>query len=266
MYSRKKWVNIAKKNLKGGATGQFKFVGTCESCNSIVKESDVSSPSKCTRGLKIATKLGSGDVGVAYELKPGAQNKAINSALDSNGIFVLKEVLIKNKNELKQFNDEVCIGKYLGDIGVAPKIYNCWVCFDSADSNVSFPLKAYYVMDKIDKIWKDAFPSGLNRGNKPASKNMEMKLVDVLERMIAGGIIHQDNHPGNIGIMANGDVVLFDFGFSVIALQPITYPETILMSQLYIVIEQYNKDIMFDSYLYDVIYAIRRGEYKSKHF
>jgi predicted unusual protein kinase regulating ubiquinone biosynthesis (AarF/ABC1/UbiB family) len=91
---------------------------------------------------------------------------------------------------------------------------------------------------------------------------MEKKLVKVLETMIKAGIIHQDCHPGNIGILKDGRVVLFDFGFAIFSSEKMSQPETILMSQLYMVLEHYDKKIMYDSYLYDVIYQIRQNKYK----
>jgi hypothetical protein len=48
--------------------------------------------------------------------------------------------------------------------------------------------------------------------------------------------------------MTDGRVVLFDFGFALATAKEISHPEIVLMSQLYIVIEQYDKEFMYDSY------------------
>lgn len=236
---------------------QFQFLGKCESC-----EITVQSASQCKRGLQIAKVLGRGDVGVAYEIKPGAQAKSINAAMSSTGKYVLKEVQIADEHQMSLFSNEICIGKYLGELKIAPRIYDCWVC--SPSEKVQYPVTGYYVMDKIEKIWENEYPSNSDKTNelRPAPLEIEKKLVNVLKNMIKVGIVHQDCHPGNIGILKDGRVVLFDFGFSIFSHEQMTQPETVLMSQLYIVIEQYDKPIMYESYLYDVIYQIRQNVYK----
>lgn len=248
----------------------FRFVGRCDTCEPRVVES----AKQCKRGVTVVRELGRGDVGVAYEIEPGSQSNSIQSALSKNGKYVLKEVLIKSEKDMQQFSNEICIGKYLGNLGIAPRIYDCWVCSanakDSVKTSIKYPVIGYYVMDKMDKIWEHEYPcdstklgSGSdNRKAQRAPLAMEKKLVKVLETMVKAGIIHQDCHPGNIGILHNGRVVLFDFGFSIFSLEKITQPETVLMSQLYIVIEQFDKALMYESYLYDVIYKIRQNQYK----
>lgn len=240
----------------------FRFIGKCETCNDLV----VQSPDQCKMGLKIVKELGRGDVGIAYEIEPGTQAQSIHSAMSAKGKYVLKEILIQNEVEMKQFSNEICIGKYLGELGIAPRIYDCWVCNTAATQNVHYPVKGYYVMDKMEKIWEKEYPSNSEKSGQkaihPAPLAMEKKLVKVLEMMVKSGIIHQDCHPGNIGILGDGRVVLFDFGFSIFSHEKMTQPETVLMSQLYIVLEQYDREIMYDSYLYDVIYQIRQNKYK----
>lgn len=244
--------------MAGGNAGHFKFLGTCDGI-------PVESPGDCKRGLKIKKKLGQGDVGVAWEIEPGAQTSAIHTAMSAKGNYVLKEVLIRSAAEYEQFSNEICIGKYLGDLKVAPRIYDSWICHAHGTGNTQqYHVTGYYVMDKMAQIWDKAYPSAdpNKNDNRPAPKAMEVKLLKALETMVKAGIIHQDCHPGNIGILANGQVVLFDFGFSLWSVDPITLPETVLMSQLYIVLEHYHKEIMYESYLYDIIYKIRQNKYK----
>lgn len=241
---------------------QFRFLGSCETCEHII-----AAPAKCKRGIKVTKELGRGDVGVAYEIESGAQASSIHAAMSPQGNYVLKEVRIANDQEMQQFSNEICIGKYLGELKIAPRIYDCWVCtkqVEKSDTRVKYPVTGYYIMDKMEKIWDKEYPS--NSGNKQpvraAPLEMEKKLVKVLEKMVKAGIIHQDCHPGNIGILKDGRVVLFDFGFAIFSHDKMTQPETILMSQLYIVLEHYDKNVMYDSYLYDVIYQIRQNKYK----
>ena len=239
---------------------QFRFLGRCETCEHVV-----AAPAKCKRGIKVVKELGRGDVGVAYEIEPGSQASSIHAAMTPHGNYVLKEVRIANEQEMQQFSNEICIGKYLGELKIAPRIYDCWVCTGSeSETTPKYPVTGYYIMDKIEKIWDKEYPSDSTEGKpvRPSPREMERKLVKVLETMVKAGIIHQDCHPGNIGILKNGQVVLFDFGFAIFSHDKMTQPDTVLMSQLYIVIEQYDKKIMYDSYLYDVIYRIRQNKYK----
>lgn len=301
----------------------FVFLGECKTCDRIIRSdqqrrmpgsmpgSRSSKPTfdHCKANLKITKELGRGDVGIAYEIEPGAQNQNINMALDPKGRYVLKEVQIRSSSEMMQFSEEVCIGRHLGELGIAPRIYDCWTCmgqlsppstspslprapsavpsppynpassYNPATSHIpapspspspsspAFPVKAYYIMDRIDHVWGSVYPSDrpIDSKNRPAPAHLERKLVGVLEKMIEAGIIHQDCHPGNIGIIGKGPsarVVLFDFGFSIRSLDKISHPAIVLMSQIYMVIEKYNKTIMYDSYLYDVIYNIRQRKHR----
>ncbi|WIA10882.1 hypothetical protein OEZ85_011048 [Tetradesmus obliquus] len=217
------------------------------------------------RGVKVVKQLGKGDVGVAYELKTDSNLLAINKAIRKDGNYVLKEVLLKEAKDLAMLTEEICIGRYLGELGIAPRIYACWVCTGEPPTSKqqTFPMRGYYVMDRIQDIWKDLYPGGEPpAGRAEAFRRHEHELVRALGAMVKAGVVHQDAHPGNIGILADGRVVLFDFGFSVYALEPISMPEVVLMSQLYIMLEHYEKDAMQDSYLLDVVYEIRQKKFK----
>jgi len=220
----------------------------------------ISDPSMCFKGLKIGETLGAGEVGVAYELRPGLQNKAISDAMHPSGKYVLKEVMFPmlqghavTKKAIANFHNEVSIGKYLGSYNVAPHIYASWMCNNTG----------YYIMDRMKSTWTDVYgPRTSDSGRfveiQPDIVH-ELQLVYCLAKMISLGIIHQDCHPGNIGFTKDDDVVIFDFGFSVRADKPINYPEIMLMSQLYIVVQHWEKRNLYQSYLYKVIYRIRQG-------
>jgi RIO-like serine/threonine protein kinase len=146
----------------------------------------------------------------------------------------------------------------MGELGIAPRIYACWVC---SKRGSGFPAMGYYVMQKIDFIYGEKFPSKSLPG-KPAPPAVEKQLVNVVAKMVSHGIIHNDLHPGNIGVLKNGKLVIFDYGFSQRADVEIKFPEQVLMAQLYTIIEQYAKPIMFNSLIYDTIYKIRQGKLK----
>ena len=170
----------------------------------------VRSPEHCKNGLTIRRELGHGDIGVAFEIAPGAQNRAINGALDPNGQYVLKRVEL-NRTEafydknLADFKREACIGKILGDLGIAPKIYSCWTCDSMIDDKLT--KFGYYVMDRFDGDWK------YNYGDKKGSAQHQLELIRCLAIMVQNGYLHNDCHLGNIGFK-DDNVILFDFGFT----------------------------------------------------
>ena len=53
----------------------------CKECTIL---GTVGNPEDCKKGLNIVRELGHGDRGVAFEIRPGAQNRAINDAIDPN--------------------------------------------------------------------------------------------------------------------------------------------------------------------------------------
>jgi hypothetical protein len=179
----------------------------CKECTVL---GTVDNPEDCKKGLNIVKELGHGDIGVAFEIMPGAQNRAINDALDPNGKYVLKRVEL-NRNEksyiknLEDFKIEACIGKILGDLDIAPKIYSCWTCDSIINSKVT--KYGYYVMDRFDGDWK--YKYGLGKG----SKQHQLELIRCLAIMVKNGYLHNDCHLGNIGFKGD-NVILFDFGFT----------------------------------------------------
>jgi hypothetical protein len=216
--------------------------------------------------------LGKGDVGIAYlinnvsplkeEMYPDADDKK----------YVLKQVQFRTGEDgtydadADAFLNETCIGIEMGNLGIAPRIYECWLCSDAKGNEYG-----YYTMDKIDKILTNEYP-GNSRKLKPrqelraAPREIQEKIVGLLEVMINTGYVHNDNHPGNIGIMEDGEPVLFDFGFAIKADHELTEFDKLqaLGFALYQIIEQYDKDIAYDEdgVFYDLIYLIRQNKYK----
>jgi len=210
----------------------------------MIQEHIVDSPEKCYDGLKIKGELGRGDFGIAYELKPGAQNEAIAGALSASGQYVLKQITIMNPKGKSDFINEVNIGIKLGDLGVAPKIYKSWFCED----RTSRQLYGYYVMDKLSSVWKGDY------GHQHGNQKHQQQLITAIEGMVHQGYLHQDCHVGNIGFVA-GNVKLFDFGLTLeipreqcatCFINP-TIKNLLTASQLFIVIEQYDRKDMFST-------------------
>ena len=210
----------------------------------MIQEHIVDSPEKCYAGLELKGELGRGDFGIAYELKSGAQTEAIAGALSASGQYVLKQITIMNPKGKSDFKNEVDIGIKLGDLGVAPKIYKSWFCEDSTSNQ----LYGYYVMDKLSSVWKGDY------GHQLGNNKHQQQLITAIEGMVCQGYLHQDCHVGNIGFVA-GNVKLFDFGLTVeipreecatCFINP-TVKNLLTASQLFIVIEQYDRKDMFST-------------------
>lgn len=215
------------------------------------------SPKERYGGLEEIKKLGEGDNGSAFLVRePGRDHR-----------FVLKEMTFRNEKDAAMFQSEVHIGYILGEEGVAPKVYNCWVYQDPVNGQ----RYGYYTMDLMDGgVYGDVYPSsGRFSIDGVAPVNVEKDLVNRLRTMINAGFIHNDNHPGNIGIMG-GKVVLFDFGFTRYignelgalekrsARQAEDVKTLLLGFSLYQVVEHYNKEILHMSYVYQLACAISK--------
>lgn len=243
-------------------------MNNCSVCNKI----PVKSPrvADCYgNNFKVDLKpLGKGDVGIAYmingvsdikqEVYPDAEEKK----------YVLKQVQFRKgedgtfDRDADLFFNETCIGIELGELGIAPRIYECWLCNDSKGNEYGF-----YTMDKIEYIMAYTYPGNLKRTKfmKLATKELQQKIIGLLEVMLNANYVHNDNHPGNIGIMSNGEPVLFDFGFALKADHELTNDDKLqyLGFALYQIIEQYDKSLMYDedNLFYDLIYLIRQNKY-----
>ena len=203
--------------------------------------------------------LGKGDVGKAFLVhEPSTPDKK----------FVLKEIKLRTEKDAIQFQLEVSTGYVLGAQKIAPQIYDCWV--------YTTPRKiiGYYTMDLMDAVYANKYPGSVKdyhrseirdenvRLAKPPLR-LEQGIIRALETMIDAGFVHNDNHPGNIGII-HGKVVLFDFGFtSYIGKDLSKEVKTLLLGfSLYQVVEKYDTDIMHASYIYSLLCDIQHGRYK----
>ena len=210
--------------------------------------------------------LGKGDVGIAYMINhvvSPAKQEMYPDADDRK--YVLKQVQFRMDEDgtydtdADTFLNETCIGIEMGDLGIAPKIYECWLCSDAKGNEYG-----YYTMDRIAKILINEYPGdsqSLKKGQQlmAAPREIQQKIIGLLEVMINANYVHNDNHPGNIGIMSDGEPVLFDFGFAIKADHQLTEFDKLqaLGFSLYQIIEQYDKEMMYDCVFYDLIDSIR---------
>ena len=216
--------------------------------------------------------LGKGDFGVAYLINNVSPMKQEMYPDADDLKYVLKQVTFRlgedgtHDADAETFLNETCIGIEMGNLGIAPRIYECWLCSDAKGNEYG-----YYTMDKIDKIVSNEYPGNPRKLKKKqklraAPRGIQEKIVGLLEVMINANYVHNDNHPGNIGIMEDGEPVLFDFGFAIEADHELTEFDKLqaLGFALYQIIEQYDKDITYDDdgVFYDLIYLIRQNKYK----
>ncbi len=205
----------------------------------------------CLRGFRLERELGRGDIGVAYLLSANDFLRARHP----KGKYVLKQVNFRpgrTGEDKRSFIQEVCIGKDLGALGIAPKIYECWLCHDSKGRQLGF-----YTMDKMKSDYRKAF------GGRHAPQSIQRSIIGELKTMIEHGFIHNDNHPGNIGVLENGKVVLFDFGFTkrIPRGLPLSVQKILLAYSLYQIIEQYEieggRQNMYGNLYYQTICRMR---------
>ena len=242
-----------------------------------ITEHRVDDPEKCLAVFKsrsdttndkvfqIEKQVGKGDYGEAFLLKVGEQNHAIDEALSPTGRYVLKKVLFPTREAKQQFISEVVIGKTLGEMGIAPKIYNYWFCIDDSEKKTY----GYFVMELLSGVWSNGKGDryDINHRIDPRKNRQrelikllgtpehQQQLIDVITQSVNAGYLHQDCHVGNIGfVMEDGEekTKLFDFGLTVSIPEecgPCFENEHIrnlcIASQLYIVIEQYRREAMF---------------------
>ena len=151
-----------------------------------------------------------------------------------------KTIAYKILNDSTMLQEELYTQQLSACINVAPKIYG-------VDENVV----------KMERIYMlSSFPTG----------RQQEQLVELVARMVSIGLVHNDLHLQNIGALADGTMVLIDFGLTQV-IKPImgdTLFFQVVMAQLYALIDPCNSNnIALDakqcdtSYIVDCIYAIR---------
>lgn len=205
--------------------------------------------------LKGQNSIGSGKYSQVYEIDISNDVKQMNKGLPYNKPFIVKKVsLLQNDYNAESFRNEVCICRRMGEAGIGPVVYDCWVCGDYG----------YIVMEQIATMWKSGYACVDEelRKKSRASESVQRQLVSILLRMIRDhSVIHNDCHPGNVGIRDDGSVVLFDFGLSVSSVEKISHPEQVLLGQLMIFLEGCDAAGMYPV-IYDAVMNIRRNSWE----
>jgi hypothetical protein len=221
-------------------------------------------------GYSLGKLLGKGDFGEAHQFVKSAHAEAgrpenmgvhIELNLPDGSQIVLKKVNLVHHNEgpemlavrLQQFKDEVIIGNQLGSLGIAPRIYDWWICENTERNDRTTKRYGYYVMDTLSGVWKGEY--GVNVAVAPP--DLQIKLIGCVIDMVQLGLIHQDLHTGNI----SSDGLLFDFGLTLRIDDPIIlerYGSLLVASQLYQMIEHsdYDDIVNPNNYVFNAIQLI----------
>jgi len=199
----------------------------------------------CLCNETIDRELASGDNGTAYLLNSGQVLKKAflrpSKKRNSSG---------KSFEEKKEdYYAETSTGIALGNIGIAPKIYKYWECESDG----------YYTMDLLTGVLNENI--FLNGTNGISAQQIQYGIIMALCTMVQNGYTHQDCHFGNIGLIGE-KVVLFDFGFTK-RFNDQNHILDVLVSQLYIVIEQLDDPYFYNNYLYLVIHLIKTRQITS---
>jgi hypothetical protein len=154
--------------------------------------------------------LGRGEQGVTYTL---------------TGDTVLKVSTLGNKAASAAWLSEARIGKALGELAIAPRIDNFFICkksgFIQMERLTPIPSKTFatraarkgYTGSEIRwKVKKPTYTDTVDHiANMPWP--VQEEFVRVLTLMLEHGYIHMDNHVDNLGFI-DGRPVVFDFGFT----------------------------------------------------
>jgi serine/threonine protein kinase len=165
---------------------------------------NASNDANCYKNIKVNRSIGEGSQGVVYALKGNTSDER-----------VLKISEYDTPKKLENMKNEVIIGTILGDIGIAPKLYEAWICKD----------KVYILMERIKGSLRDIISGKESLGvyyevdhiNK-IPKSLMNDYIDAFAKITEMGYIHMDSHPANLGIInRNGKDrgILIDFGFTV---------------------------------------------------
>lgn len=193
---------------RGGLRG-----GACDDPVQI-SASDVSSCVARGAGLMLGPELGRGEQGIAYSVR-------------ENSNQVIKVTELPSQQAAEAWSRESCYSKDLGQLGVAPQIYNYYICngtgFIVMERLVTIGAAYPDVREKL-KIYDEDGSLIVDDRGKPEYEvvdhvsllplEVQRGFVTACATMINYGYIHMDNHLDNVGFLMNAKPILFDFGFT----------------------------------------------------
>jgi tRNA A-37 threonylcarbamoyl transferase component Bud32 len=149
----------------------------------------------CTK-FPLGLKLGCGEQGCAYKYEA---NK------------VVKVTPLKNEAEADKWLDEACIGNKMSGLGIAPEVFDYFTCDNNGYIEMQ-PLKDAQSLPDGTVIRSKAKDGVVDHVSRIPTA-LQVKIVNLLKKMVDNGFIHMDNHVENMGFVKKRPV-LFDFGFT----------------------------------------------------
>jgi hypothetical protein len=244
--------------------------GRCQGVKPLI---DQVSSSLAKHQVPIGKCLGSGEMGKTFEVG------------DETSHLVIKIVRLPDKKWTTQFQREAALQRKLGELSVAPAVSSTWV-ENGYGFIVMERLKYMYrseffdlgddekVRDERSRMlqWVSTHTDQLEEHDLSyLNEDVDLAIVGALEVMIKNGYFHNDIHPGNIGFNAEGQIRLFDYGFTDEmhpgCVEDKCFSDNIknqcLGFALYQIVEHFPLQVRNAfSTVYDIIYLIRRGEYR----
>lgn len=243
--------------------------GRCQGVKALIDEV---STSLLKHRVPIGKCVGSGEMGKTFEVG------------DESSQLVIKIVNLPDKKSSVQFQKETYLQQQLGVLGVAPVVRSTWIenghgfivmerlkymyrseFFDLGDGDIQDDRSTLlqWVSTHTEQL-EDQDLSYLN-------EDVDLAIVGALEVMIENGFFHNDIHPGNIGFNAEGQIRLFDYGFTDQihdgCVEDKCFSDNVknqcLGFALYQIVEHFPLQVRNAfSAIYDIIYLIRRSEYR----
>lgn len=148
-------------------------------------------------GYKNIKELGSGAYGIVNLVKKNGKKYAMKKIeIQYSSYNPVNEQINSIKNEIK-------ILKRIGKLGVSPKLHDYYLCKDK---------KGFAVYLIMDYIQGETLRDYIKKNN--LSQKLKKNIEEAFKKLNKHGIIHGDEHRGNIMVTEDEEVYIIDFGFS----------------------------------------------------
>lgn len=245
-------LKIEKENVKPNRICNIETV-MIEVDSVPTSQNDVDSCIASAIHMHKGTKLGSGDNADAFRIA-------------EDPTHVIKVAKLSTKRVTDLWRNEACVGRALGELGIAPKIEKVFECnnfgyivmdllYDAKKLEDGTVIREKYV----DEEKGDRYPID-HVGRMP--QEMQWKFIEDFKIMADHGYIHMDNHIENLGFIGTKrKPIVFDFGFTQNR-NSMTESDKLwaLCFSLFQVLEHTPKDELICGPFWDVATAILRND------
>jgi hypothetical protein len=200
-------------------------------------------------------KLGNGDNAEAFRISEDPSH-------------VIKVAKLSSKRVLELWRNEACVGKALGDLGIAPKIEKVFECGKYGYIVMDFLHDAKKLVDGTvirEKHVEEDGEYAIDHVNL-MPPDLQWSFIKDLMIMIDNGYIHMDNHVENLGFLGESrKPILFDFGFTQLrALKSESDKLWALCFSIFQILEHTPESELQCGPFWDVATAILRNDGKTK--